>query len=87
VAGEISVTVGVTTPSAGVTGMAIISKERTTAATRILKNLLRFICHLPYCQAQYILTNIITKKLKKGKGFKIKNPPSPIGRRGDKLKP
>jgi hypothetical protein len=31
---------------AGVIGMAIISKERMTAAARTLKNLLRFICYL-----------------------------------------
>ncbi|MBA7582176.1 hypothetical protein ES708_24096 [subsurface metagenome] len=31
---------------AGVIGMAIISKARMTAAARILKNLLCFICHL-----------------------------------------
>ena len=39
--------VSVVPASAGVTGMAIISKDRTTAAARTLKNLLRFICHLP----------------------------------------
>jgi hypothetical protein len=33
---------------AGVAGMAIISKDRTTAAARIRKSLLCFICHLRY---------------------------------------
>jgi hypothetical protein len=38
--------IAVTAPSAGVTGIAIMSKARTTAIARILKNLLCFIFRL-----------------------------------------
>jgi hypothetical protein len=64
--------VSVVTARAGVTGMAIISKDRTTAATRIRKSLLCFICHLRYIAEHGDYHNQLhySRKSKEFKGVK-----------------